>query len=184
MALDEKSKKTSAYMRRLIQKIEKDNKGTLSYAEKQGLGMFADLHIGQIYPQWQEWDENKKAETLKALSVQDLNEVLGMLDENNVPVLFSMSNNVRFELLEKMAKADIIFKILELMQKRNKYGESILEQTSYDDVYGPKIGQLFGELKQKADRFKTVNKVQSKRKTEKQKTNILIKKAEKDQKSY
>ena len=166
----------------LKKKIKKDNKEALSYTEKQGLGMFAELHIAQIYPQWQEWDENKKTETLRALPVQELAKTLQKVDVNNEQILFVMPNGVCFELLEKMAKSDVVFETLELMQMKNKDGENILDLSSYDRRYGPKIGKLFDELKQKASKYETIHTVQAKRK--KTQTEELIKKTRKNQKSY
>ena len=164
MTKDEKTLKARKYMERLVKKIELDQRGSLSYREKLGLGMFdeirAGLHISGIYPEWPSWDEKKKGETLKSLSATDLRHALECDDDNATPLLFSVSNEDRFALLEKLAKADIIFETLSFMVQENRYGENILELASLDKVYGPKMGQLFGELKQKASKYKLIHNYQ------------------------
>ena len=164
MTKDEKTLKARKYMERLVKKIENDQRGSLSYAEKQGLGMFdeirAGLHIGGVYPEWHSWDEKQKGEVLKSLSVADLRRALRYEDDNATPLLFSVSNEARVTLLEKLAKADVIFETLSLMEQENRYGESLLELTCRDQVYGPKMGQLFGELKQKSSKYKLVHNYQ------------------------
>ena len=172
MKVDEKTKKAKAYMQRLVKKMESDRRGSLSYAEKQELGMFnelrAGLHIGQKYPQWHEWDDKKKTETLKALPVKELTNTLSYEDDNQVPLLFALPTDVRVELLEKMTKAGLIFEPLQLMQQKNRYGESLLEVTSYDKVYGPRMGMLFSEVKEKGAHCKLVHNVQQKLKKKKE----------------
>lgn len=172
MKVDEKTKRAQAYMQRLVKKMERDHRGSLSYVEKQGLGMFdaqkAKNHISTAIPDWHKLDENEKGEVLKSLSVKDLKFALTYEDDNATPLLFSVTNEARVTLLEKMAKAGLIFEPLQLMQQKNRYGESLLDITSYDNVYGPRMGELFGEVKEKVSHCKMVHNVQQKLKKKKE----------------
>ena len=191
MKVDEKTKRAKAYMQRLVKKMESDHRGSLSYAEKQGLGMFDALkpknHIGTVIPDWHKLDENEKGEVLNSLSVKDLKIALSYDDDNATPLLFSLTNEARVTLLEKMVKADLIFEPLHLMQQKNRYGESLLEVTSYDKVYGPRMGKLFGEVSGKADHCRLVHNVHQKlkkKKEEEQAEELRTRRMRKDHRSY
>lgn len=125
-------------------KLKRQEKGgaELTSREYLDIRIDAETHIHNIFPKWNEWDDQKRVQELQSLPASQLAGALSSVVDGGVPVIFYLPDKDKVALSEQLMKANLQREVKEILAMVNKYDETIFDVMEQGSPFRTQLGKI------------------------------------------